>query len=159
MESTFSVRPAVHEDLPKIVEIERQAHIAPWTEEHFRAELDKPYSHVLVMTDDETDSVVAGYIVFWVMSDDSHILNVAVADPYRGKGMATGMMRKVVSLAAAKGSKKVVLEVRKSNMPAIQLYQSLNFTIIHVRKGVYSNGEDAYEMALVLDDAAENIHF
>jgi ribosomal-protein-alanine N-acetyltransferase len=46
----------------------------------------------------------------------------------------------------------MVLEVRKSNLPAIQLYQSLQFVITHVRKSFYSDGEDAYQMALSFEE-------
>ena len=51
----YSIRLAVPEDLPAILEDERKVHLAPWTEEHFRTELDKPYSRTWVITDDETD--------------------------------------------------------------------------------------------------------
>ncbi|MCM2278198.1 MAG: ribosomal protein S18-alanine N-acetyltransferase [Oligoflexia bacterium] len=159
MESTFSLRPAVEDDLSKVIEIENQVHVAPWTLDHFKSELEKPYSQVLVMTDDDTDSIVAGYIVFWVMGEEAHILNVAVGLPHRSKGMARQMIQRAVSTALGKGCKKVILEVRKSNMAAIQLYQSANFTIVHVRKGAYSNGEDAYEMALFLDDEQAPVRF
>jgi hypothetical protein len=54
----ISVRPATSEDLPAILEIERESHPEPWSEIHFQKEMDTPYSRVLVLTDDETDSVV-----------------------------------------------------------------------------------------------------
>ncbi len=146
----FSLRPATEEDLSKIGKIERQAHLAPWTEENFRQELEKPFSHILVMTDDETDSMIAGYIVFWFMYEDCHILDLAVDLPYRGLGFARQMVRQAVTLAEKKGLYKIFLEVRKTNHAAIQLYQSLNFTITHVHKSFYSNGEDAYQMTLDL---------
>ena len=146
----LSLRPATTEDLAKVLEIERQVHVAPWTEEHFLAELTKPYSHFLVLTDDETDLEVAGYIVFWTLFDEGQIMNVVVGTRFRGLGLAKTMIRKAASIAEKKGLKQIVLEVRKSNLPAVQLYQKLNFSITHIRKGFYSNGEDAYQMTLPL---------
>jgi ribosomal-protein-alanine N-acetyltransferase len=146
----FSLRPATSEDLDLIAKIESQVHVAPWTREHFSSELLKPYSQFLVLTDDESDSIVAGYIVFWFMFEECQILNIVVDTPYRGLGFAKRMLRKAALLASQKGVKGVTLEVRKSNLPAIQLYQGLQFVITQIRKGFYSNGEDAYHMKLSL---------
>jgi len=154
-ETEFSLRPATIEDLQQLVAIERQVHVAPWTEAHFAAELTKPYSYFYVLTDDETDSKIAGYIVCWMMFEDCQILNVAVDLPFRGLGMAKLMIRKAIALASVQGIKKVILEVRKSNMPAIQLYQGLGFTITHILKNFYGNGEDADQMAHLLLDTPE----
>ena len=151
----FSIRPATTEDLAAVMNIEQEVQVAPWPESHFQSELTKPYSHFLVLTDDETDSIVAGYLVSWVMFDECQILNVATALSYRGLGFAKQMIHQVVSIALKKEIKKVVLEVRKSNSAAIQLYQQLNFNITHVRKRFYSDGEDAYQMVLSLE--SENL--
>jgi ribosomal-protein-alanine N-acetyltransferase len=151
---SFSVRPATEDDLAQLAEMEKRVHVAPWTEEHFRAELGKPYSQTLLLTDDETDTRIAGYIVFWLTPDHAEILNVAVDLPFRGLGHAKALIRKVGTLASQKGLKKVLLSVRKSNLAAIQLYQKLNFTIHAIRKGFYSNGEDSYEMVLSLEGEA-----
>lgn len=146
----FSPREASVDDLPELVRIESAVHIAPWSDSGFKGELDKPFSHTLVMTDEETDAIVGGYLVFWEMGEEFHILNVAVDLPYRGIGLAQKLIRKVIDLGLRKGAKRVVLDVRKSNSAAIQLYQKLGFTIQTVRKAFYSNGEDAYGMILDL---------
>jgi ribosomal-protein-alanine N-acetyltransferase len=64
--------------------------------------------------------------------------------------MAKEMIRCVVNQAIQHGASRITLDVRKSNLPAIHLYQSARFSIIQIRKGFYSNGEDAYLMALDL---------
>jgi ribosomal-protein-alanine N-acetyltransferase len=145
-----SIRPATQEDLPLIAEIERRCHLAPWTEDHFREELAKPYSRVWLLTDDETDSQMLGYVVFWTLMDEAQILNIVVDLPHRGLGHAKRMLQKVITTVAKTELKRVILDVRKSNTPAIQLYQRLGFTITQVRKGFYSNGEDGYQMTLEL---------
>lgn len=154
MESPLSLRPATEDDLKQLAEIEARVHISPWTLEHFRSELTKPYSQVLLLTDDETDSEITGYIVIWFMFDECQILNVVVDVPHRGLGLGKLMIRKAISLAGNKGLRKMSLEVRKGNLPAIHLYQSTGFVISHIRKGFYANGEDAYLMTLSLDTEA-----
>lgn len=148
MLTSYTLRSATEDDLAQILAIEREVYPLPWSESGFRAEFDKPYSQFLVMTDDETDSVVAGYIVCWCILGDCQILNVAVGLPYRGLGLAKQMLGKVIALAARNGTQKVFLEVRTSNAAAIKLYQSLNFLITRTQKGFYSNGEDAYIMTI-----------
>jgi len=150
----FSVRPATQDDVAKLLEIEARIQVAPWTRENIEIELSKPYSSFLVYTDDETDSEIAGYIVYWMMFDECQILTLGVDISYRGIGVAQKLVRQAVQQAVAKNVKKVLLDVRKSNLAAIQLYQKLGFVIIHVRKSFYSNGEDAYQMALYADVAA-----
>ena len=152
MSALFSLRPATSDDLHHVIQIEQKVYVSPWTESQFQLELAKPYSHFLLLTDDETDTNIAGYIVCWIMYDECQILNLAVDLPYRGLGLAKMMMRKAMVLASKKGIKKITLEVRKSNLAAIHLYQELHFIIIHVRKNFYSDGEDAYSMVLSLED-------
>ena len=152
MSAQFSLRPATSDDMQSIIQIEQKVHVSSWTESQFQSELAKPYSNFLVLTDDETDTSIAGYIIFWMMYDECQILNLAVDLAYRGLGLAKMMMRKAMVLAIKKGIRKMTLEVRKSNLAAIQLYQELHFAIIHVRKNFYSNGEDAYSMMLSLED-------
>lgn len=150
--SPFSLRPATSDDILPVLEVEKRVHLAPWGEDNFRFELTKPYSQFLVMTDDETDEQVAGYIIYWVLFDECQILNVVVDLPFRGVGMAKKMIRQAAKAALQKGIKKISLEVRKSNAAAIQLYQGLHFVITQVRRNFYSNGEDAYQMTLQLDE-------
>lgn len=151
-ENQWNPRPATEDDLPEMVAIENQLHLAPWTLEHFREEMAKPYAQVWVMTDDETDSLVAAYIAFRVLFEECEILNIAVARPYRSLGLAKRLIRSAVTFAVKQGVRQVVLDVRKSNLPAIQLYHGLGFEIHQIRKEFYSDGEDAYSMKLDQDD-------
>jgi len=152
-ENDFSLRPATLDDLSELVRIEKAVHVSPWTEAQFEGELQKPYARVLVLTDDETDTQVAGYIVSWLLYEEAQILNIAVDLPYRGMGYGQKMIQKVVGEAIRKNTRKVLLDVRKGNTAAIQLYQKMRFSIGQVRKGFYSDGEDAYTMVLDVDSA------
>ena len=156
MRDELSIRSATFDDLSLLVKIENQVHISPWSEEHFQAELEKPYSHILLLSDDDTDQVIAGYIVYWLMLEECEILNLAVDLPFRGLGYAEKLVRAVVSASIKMSLKRVILDVRKSNLPALHLYQKVGFRISHIRKGFYSNGEDAYQMMIDLSESATN---
>ena len=66
-----------------------------------------------------------------------------VLDAFRKKGIGKKLVLEVLSMATKKGLEKVFLEVRKSNIPAISLYQSQGFIEFSVRKKYYFDGEDA----------------
>ena len=150
----FSPRPAAESDIPTLVGIEARGHLAPWSAEHFQKEFEKPFSEILVLSDDDTDERIAGFIVFWILGEDCQILDVVVDLPYRGMGYARQLLAHVVKKALRAECSRVMLEVRRSNGPAIALYQGQKFSISHVRKEFYSNGEDAFVMELDLRDQA-----
>jgi ribosomal-protein-alanine N-acetyltransferase len=55
----------------------------------------------------------------------------------------------VVAEARSHSVVRVMLEVRRSNLPAQKLYQSIGFLTTGVRRGYYSDdGEDALAMSL-----------
>lgn len=151
----FSIRPATDEDLLKIVAIEQKFYPMPWTEAQFASELEKSFSSFLVMTDDETDEVVAGYCVFWGMDESIELLNITVDEGFRGRGFAKRFLQVLIADGIKSSKKEVFLEVRKSNTSAIQLYQKTGFEITKVRPRFYSNGEDAYQMKLNLEQTKE----
>jgi ribosomal-protein-alanine N-acetyltransferase len=146
-----SVRPATADDLDPIVAIESRVHLAPWTKQNFESEWEKPYSITWVLTDDETDTQVFAYVTFWVMDDTVEILNIAVDLPHRGLGFAKLLLQQVIKEGVRRSAKRLILDVRKSNLPAVGLYQRAGFGITQYRKGFYSNGEDAYHMSLALE--------
>lgn len=143
----LETRPATENDLPAILEIERKSYQFPWSQEAFRNELVKPFSNVLILVD---RGEVAGYIVYWLLFDEAHVLNVTVAPTHRGAGYGARLMRRVINDALAKEMKRVFLEVRTSNAAAIALYQKLGFFTDHVKKSFYEDGEDAYFMVRYL---------
>jgi ribosomal-protein-alanine N-acetyltransferase len=160
MEAPSSLRPLTPDDLEAILAVENRVQVAPWTAEHFRGEWEKPYSRTWVLTDDETDSQVLGYIVFWVLLDECQILNVAVDLPYRGMGHAQRMVRAAIQDGLRSGATKAWLDVRENNVAAVQLYVKLGFTVTQIRRGFYSNGDNAYQMSLPLNEPkAERIDF
>jgi ribosomal-protein-alanine N-acetyltransferase len=152
---SFSIRPATEDDIPGCLQVERVSYPTPWTEQHFQSEFTKPYSRFWVITDDETDEAVAGYIVFWVMGEECHLLNLSVGQAFRRQGFAKRLLQALVREALRLACTKVWLEVRRSNGPAIALYESVGFAVGRIRKQFYSDGEDALVLELDLTDSEE----
>jgi len=149
----MSPRPATEDDVEAMVSLEKKVQVLPWGPESFEGELDKPYSHTLLLTDDETDELVFGYVVFWVLGDECEILNLAVDPTVSRRGLARGLVNRVVTHALQGEATKVKLNVRVDNQPAIQFYQKCGFASTHRRASFYSDGMDAYQMDLDLTDS------
>lgn len=106
----------------------------------------------------EANETWVGYVMTWLVADELHILNVATDPRFRRRGVGRALIREIVQFARSSEVRLVLLEVRRSNHAAIQLYRSFGFNVLGLRKGYYaSDGEDALEMALVLDPETGDI--
>ncbi|MFO0671703.1 MAG: GNAT family N-acetyltransferase [Polyangiaceae bacterium] len=93
------------------------------------------------------------------MADEVHVLDVATARSAQRRGIARALMTELVTLTKAQPVRHVLLEVRRSNAPAIRLYRSLGFFATNVRRRYYDDGEDAVEMRLVLDETTREVRW
>ena len=138
------IRPATIIDLPILLVIERLAFPSPWTEEHFRYELEKnPYATVMVAVIDDR---VIGYIDFWITFQQAQINNLAVVPTLRGKGIGQTLLLDALKRIDAEGCTHVTLEVRIHNLVAQSLYQKHGFKTLLTKPQYYADGEDAYLM-------------
>ena len=133
-------------DLNAIEIIERSAYPTPWSRSMFAGELAKPSSICLGAIDAESSRLV-GYLIISRYVDAWHVMNLAVAEGHRRRGIATRLMERLFDLTAGDGRRGYTLEVRISNEAAIKLYESLGFKARGVRRGYYTdNREDALIM-------------
>lgn len=115
-------------------------------------ELGRPWARAWAAWPAEDDPHPAAFLVAWHVADELHVLNVATAPAMRRRGFARALMDEALAYAAAEHVRIVLLEVRRSNRPAIKLYRGLGFTALGVRPQYYAdNDEDAIEMILALD--------
>lgn len=155
---SYSPRPATLDDLDAILEIEKDVSQSGWKKEQFQSELSKHYSHFLVLSDDETDTQIIAFVVAHfgvVQSEQCEILNLAVRREFQKQGHGKRILRAAMNLALKANVQKFLLDVRKSNTVAIQMYQQIGFTICQIRRQFYANGEDAYTMQVDVRDPEE----
>jgi len=86
----------------------------------------------------EKNRQVIGFIHLLINLDYLEILNLIVAQEYRKQGIASVLLDYLLSDTALDVS-RILLEVRESNVPAINLYKKFNFFVIHARKNYYGN--------------------
>ena len=138
------------EDLEQVLAIEHASFSMPWSKNLFLSEFRSPgvLSLMVALTNDPV-RVVVGYIVFWLIEDEMHILNLAVAHAFRRKGIARSLVMAAIRRAYTKGAGRAFLEVRASNEAAQKLYSNLGFTGTSMRRDYYDAPlEDAVIMTL-----------
>jgi [ribosomal protein S18]-alanine N-acetyltransferase len=90
---------------------------------------------------------LTGFVGMWLMVDEAHIINIAVREVCRGKGIGELLLISSIELATALKASVVTLEVRVSNVIAQNLYTKYGFNQVGLRKKYYTdNNEDAYIM-------------
>ena len=144
------------EHIEQILEIEKQSFLTPWTHGMFLNEFNSPLSyHFVVTRSEEGGDVVIGYIIFWMLMEEVHILNVATHPAYRRRRIAHFLLHFALDFAYAKGGIAYFLEVRRGNQAAIDLYRKVGFALWRVREHYYADtGEDALIMRLFYGDRA-----
>ena len=125
--------------------IEKASYPTPWSRSMFASEVAKPSSHSIAAVTPEGELI--GYLVLSRYVDAWHVMNVAVADSHRRRGVASAMLERLFALTRGDAQRGYTLEVRVSNVAAIRLYERFGFTSKGIRRGYYTdNREDALIM-------------
>ncbi|MCX7983176.1 MAG: ribosomal protein S18-alanine N-acetyltransferase [Syntrophales bacterium] len=99
----------------------------------------------------ESGDYVVGYVHAWCLAEEMQIIEVAVRQHVRRKGIATQLLTRLMGQAREEGIKKVYLEVRASNEEALRLYEKMGFIVRGIRKRYYQEeGEDGLLMEAVI---------
>ncbi|MBW3092302.1 ribosomal protein S18-alanine N-acetyltransferase [Bifidobacterium sp. 82T10] len=129
-----------------------------WSEASIRQELDAPArTYVFDVAADRVDATIRpndirGFAGYWYDGDDAEIMDVGVGKAHQRQGIAAAMMTWLIERARSQGARRVLLEVRVDNEPAIALYRRFGFENIGLRKRYYQpEGIDAHVMALDLE--------
>ncbi|MGI8787294.1 MAG: GNAT family N-acetyltransferase [Pyrinomonadaceae bacterium] len=155
-------------DSGRISEIARECCLEKWTEEDYKQEANRKNSIALIATADRIeDRDIVGFLIARLhlteqneTSDALHpfenyemdILNIGVIRRYRKKGVGGLLLEQSKRVASREKASDVWLEVRESNLDAVEFYQKRGFEKIQKRNKFYSNPtENAVVMKLVLD--------
>lgn len=103
--------------------------------------LNDAYTKILVY---ENDKKLIGFLMYTELTDTVDILDIIVEEESRKKNIASCLLDYMFTELPST-IKLLTLEVRKSNVPAINLYEKFGFSVVNTRKNYYEN-EDAYLM-------------
>jgi len=141
----LTTRKMTLEDVDRIYEIEVQSFKTPWTKEAFHNEIvSNTLAEYIVLL---YDAHIIGYGGMWLIMDEIHITNVALATDYRGKGYSKVLISALIQFGVESRFNHMTLEVRESNLVAIALYEQFGFVSVGKRPKYYiDTGEDALVM-------------
>ena len=143
MTDALDIRRLTYADLPQIIAIERRAFPTPWSLAMFVLELSKPAGVCLTAL---RGGEMVGYLICSRYDTVWHIMNVAVDPGRRREGIGTALLSDLLRRIDGHGA-RFTLEVRESNIGAIELYKRFGFAPAGRRRRYYQdNGEDAVVM-------------
>ena len=138
------IRKATKEDLKAIKEIEDESFLNPFKENDLLYEIEEnPVSEFDVLVVD--DEIVA-YLDYWITFDSATIDKIAVKKNKRNQGFAGFLLKNAIENLKKQNVEFFTLEVRKSNLPALNLYEKYGFQKVTIKEKYYEDGKDAIYM-------------
>ena len=143
--SELSFLPMTTADLDAVLAIESVSHIHPWTQGNFSDSLAAGHWAYCVRPQLEDalkgsyldPEILWAYCILFPAIDELHLLNITVSPKLRRLGIGAKMMHAIEGVAAQQKMPRIILEVRPSNINALQLYQALGYEQIGLRKNYY----------------------
>lgn len=142
MKSSINIFPMTLQDVDIVINIQNEDNLHIISKNSLINDLDNSnYNYFILKVNDTT----CGFIGTSKSFDTMDILSVVIAKEYRKNGLASTLLEYIFKLAKESNIEKIFLEVRKSNLPAQNLYLKSGFSHINTRKNYYpDNLEDAY---------------
>ena len=140
----YAIRDMRPEDLEDVVRIERTSFPTPWSPGIFTQELTLGNRVWRVLV---ADGEVAGYGGVMAVGEDAHLMNIALREDVRGRGLGGALLSHLIEASVAMGVRRLTLEVRPSNGIAAALYERAGFSVAGIRPGYY---EDTAEDAVIM---------
>jgi ribosomal-protein-alanine N-acetyltransferase len=136
-------------DIDPVVAIEKRSFLRPWGRISFLEELSckQALNYVARSGDNQHAAQAIAYLCARLNSQEIYILKLAVDLEWRRKGIASQLLEKSLWQASRKSATTAILDVRRSNRPAIELYQKHGFHPVGIRPEYYT---DTGEGALVM---------
>jgi len=133
------------DDLKEAYKIECEVNPSPWKYETFLSSFEVGHKGLIC----KHDSEIIGFIIFSPINPEAHILSISVTKKIQSKGVGSLLLQSMLDQCAAMNYKKIFLEVRTSNLQAINFYQKFGFSKDAIRDNYYKdNSEDALLMSL-----------
>ena len=131
--------------LEEAYKIECEVNPSPWKYKTFLSSFEVGHKGLIC----KHNSEIIGFIIFSPINPEAHILSISVIKKIQSKGVGTLLLRSMLDQCKAMNYKKIFLEVRTSNLQAINFYQKFGFIKDAIRDNYYTdNSEDALLMSL-----------
>ncbi len=132
-----------YEDVFQIAALEKECFSDPWS---FQMLADTFFSEHTLSVAAAENGKIAGYAFAVLAEEEADLANIAVTKSFRHRGIAKELLSRLEAQVRAAGGRKMFLEVRVSNAPAMALYLKTGYVGRYARPRYYGNGEDALVM-------------
>ena len=139
------LRTMTYTDLKHVMEVELQAYPHPWTIGIFRDCIRVGYNCWVATIDEQ----IVGYGIVMLAAGEAHVLNLCVSPQYQRRGLGRKILGHLMQRAQMAEIDMILLEVRRSNQAAIDLYHSEGFHELGVRNNYYP-ADQGREDAIIL---------
>lgn len=146
---SVQIRNMQSSDLERIILIEREIFLFPWSPGNFADSIKAGYVCQVL----EHINTLIGYGIMMMSPEEAHVLTLGIAADWQKQGWGKKLLQHLIQHAQNEAAKSIFLDVRESNVGAAQLYQHMGFLHIATRKGYYPamcGREDALVMQLIL---------
>ena len=148
----MNIRKMTTDDIEDVLKISvEQFGKHSWGKSLFLDDIEKENKFAYVLTKDKT---LIAFLIFMLTESEAgpeyNITNLATKQEYKKMGYAQELISFVKNFSKQNQICKIWLEVRESNLPAINLYEKLGFKTDYIRKNYYSDGENACIMSFNL---------
>lgn len=142
------IRWMIRRDMPEVLDIESRSFEFPWSEHDFIRRLRKTNCIGQVAEIGPKDhEIVAGFMIYELHRTRLHLLSLAVHPAYRRRGVGTALTNKLIGKLSFQRRRRILLEVRETNLPAQQFFRRQEFRAISIMQNFYDDTpEDAYLM-------------
>ena len=138
------IRWMIRRDMSEVLDIESSSFEFPWTEDDFVNCLRQRNCIGMVAEHDER---VVGFMIYELHKSRLHIINFAVHADYRRRGVGSQMLQKLIGKLSHQRRRKILLEVRETNLEAQLFFKDNRFRAVSVLRDFYDDTtEDAYLM-------------
>jgi [ribosomal protein S18]-alanine N-acetyltransferase len=138
------IRWMIRRDMPEVLAIEQQCFEFPWYEDDFIRCLRQRNCIGMVA---EASERVVGFMIYELHKNRLHILNFAVHETHRRRGVGSQMSRKLIGKLSQDRRSRILLEIRETNLAAQLFFRQLGFRAVSVLRDFYEDTtEDAYLM-------------
>ena len=142
----FKISLMDYSNLEEAYKIELETNPAPWSKDNFFSSFEVGHNSIVC----KKDLKIIGFLIFSLIQNESHLLNIAVLEKWQRKGSGKMLMNAFIKQSQVLGARKIFLEVRSKNTNAINFYSKFNFMKDAIRSNYYtgSNPDDAVLMSL-----------
>lgn len=137
-----SIRWLLHRDFDAVLEIERQCFQWPWDKAEMVRWLCNTNVIGMVSLSGET---VVSFMVYELCKHRLNLVNFAVHEDWRFKGVGRAMVKKLVTKLSKDRRSRITLEIRETNLDAQLFFRAMGFKCVSTIRGFYEDtDEDAF---------------